>query len=655
MSSNRNATSDDIKPALLGGRGNGYPAEIATVALILSSIYYIVPAILFVILAPKHPHLAQRNVFLTLSLVFASQLLLCFGAYSRLSPDFDCTLFIWVSSLAWPTALSSILFRSLRLVFLTRIHEYKSGSIVRGKVDNLVHEELENSSNSIYSAENHNRRRFSFETGNINAAEFTDSNSRARESVELRSIRQHSGTLEKQQLDASSSVVDVEAGKLPWWLKHRYYLTDYYLSVYQLIVLFVSILYCSLLSIFDPDMSVTRNAASRSVGTCYLTSLRVVILPYGWIILFTFVASPIILISTRKIQDNYKIKRDLLASTVIATLLFPILLIWNFALPRYFSSIVNGGVLFGWIGLMLAFASRDFTTENILFILAYKALAEHVSSKLSNNQAMNEHEVNIDTPTFDVFNSSFRLPATSIPSHMFSSYRAIYDTFFRPGADLELNLPSKMLSKVRHTIVMESVVVDQTSGTWIKKRVLPQVHVNRGESFIKKGLQRSMSGATAMSISITGYAGNESRSSLTSFGAGGNRMSRLISGSQDDNGSGSEKEYERFHTRSVESQNRISPEIPHSSSLTINEDELLQPRPSTPFKPDSIQMAIRKTSGRASSKRKFQRIKSILNSEPFQKFEGVPANIYDDAFQEVLNMLYTNTYSKWVRSKRGEF
>ncbi|KAJ3124529.1 hypothetical protein HK098_001077 [Nowakowskiella sp. JEL0407] len=516
----------------------------------------------------------------------------------------------------------------------------------------------------------------------------------ARDSVELRAIAimesNNQPELEGRRTSENSTDDDIilNPKKLPWFLKYRAYLTDFYLTIYLAIVGILTAIYCVCLIIFDPELSPSRfvniNDPTATVITqCSLSSLRMVIVPYLWIFFFIFIGNPVMIFSIRKIRDNYKIKRDLMISSVVAALIFPLTLVWNFVLPKSISYSISGSILMSWIMLMVvntvcvllpvlevlnekfkksipsedhsfqpglsdsiahqgpkltkssfefvlkdpnmfdqlkSFASRDFTTENVLFIKAYLTMVEQVLSWQTNNSQITFAG---DFSTTSFFQDDFRMPSAAIPSNLFPLYRAIYDTFFKPGSDLELNLPAKKMSKIRRIIILGTIANDQKSGRWIKRR-----------------LEKS-SGTFRRSRRLEDRSGHDSLKSGSEI----SEKSAILNNNK-----------EKISISPTLSEIFVPPEkeIPKIDITTIDyqpPDKKLHTTEGSPAL--EVAEGILNYVEAHSPQIKYLG-GSISEGIEDKSFGGIPADLYDEAFRDVLEMLYLNTYSKWVKSKRVE-
>ncbi|KAJ3120859.1 hypothetical protein HK098_004196 [Nowakowskiella sp. JEL0407] len=669
--------------------GSHETKTLAIVCFVVFSIYYTVPAFFFLYYSPKYPHLAQRNVGLTLSMVIVTEFLIFFYLLSNLLYAFPCFLFFWISAISWPLILSSILFRSLRLVFLTRIHEYKSGSLVRKQIDDLVHvantdnidggleETIARSPptgtlnfpvNSGYKSQQQNSRECSIEM-----RVFTHSETEGTIDTEMNLLPDHHPTTQPNQTVETDAVKDETDQLHSWWIKYRKYMSDFYLNLYQVIVVSISVIYCSFLTIYDPDLSPGRitninDPNAVDVTGCTLSSIRVAIVPVMWVILFTFVGGPVILISTRKINDNYKIKRDLMASTITCALIFPISIIWNFVLPKTSTSTLNGSVFISWAALTAVntvcilvpvieamrgeytrisltktdahiddsvpnysehslpsanrwnpkltkssfevvlrdqdlfdklknYASRDFTTENILFVKAYLGLVEVY------------YFGNLQRLSF--FEEEFRLPCTLVGDDLMPLYKAIYETFFKSGADLELNLSAKLMNKIRHAMI---VAEDARNGGWLRSKVL----VKARRSLKGRGKRNKIGGETASLSEESDGCGVKNSSPA---------LSEISINILNSNNTASRKFAE------VAGEFQPSPVLNNVTPVQLADPQIIG------------------HGGRYGARSNASQ--SIHMNSAIE--HGIPANLYDEAFRDVLEMLYRNTYSKWVKSERHEF
>ncbi|KAI8814981.1 hypothetical protein BJ742DRAFT_781829 [Cladochytrium replicatum] len=121
----------------------------------------------------------------------------------------------------------------------------------------------------------------------------------------------------------------------PWCVLHRRWITDTMINLYLVLWTFLWILYASLAMAFEPLLSF--ELVPDENGICLYSNLYY--LPTMVIVaLFTVILAPLMLWYLKRIEDTYKIKRELFVSIITCLPIYILYFIWD----RFLRSVAPG-------------------------------------------------------------------------------------------------------------------------------------------------------------------------------------------------------------------------------------------------------------------------------------------------------------------------
>ncbi|KAJ1551918.1 hypothetical protein HK096_001913, partial [Nowakowskiella sp. JEL0078] len=204
---------------------------------------------------------------------------------------------------------------------------------------------------------------------------------------------------------------------------------------------------------------------------------------------------------------------------------------------------------------------------------------------------------------FDPFSGNFELPHIPVPKILIPHFKAIYDIYLKPGAEFELNLSQRILERITQYMNPSRNILKRNKST--KLRVNRRLFAKKNEKSSRFSFKNDSQTNSIVSIPKT--------------------------------------------TRSIDQHECVS-----DSPIEINRNSKWS---------FALEMDIEKQKNfenLSAIEKRISDVQSIgkdagtssVDSEISQKVDlEMKVDLFDEAFREVMGMLYSNTFKSWVAEK----